>query len=711
MSFLDKLFTSGIAKEIATPTTTIDVSSSEPALNKTLKVTSTSPLRATWESAGGGPKTASVLGVADATVAAALDTQYLVGASGITLTLPDFALADCGRSVVIITSSASIVLTAPPSGAISLGQNEPPTTAAAGGAITLAAGGVFVLRCFFSVDLPQPYYLVEGRRIPTRSEQDVTVTVLSVPSDAVVTTNGDGTITLSANPSGITRLVYDADTQDLSNFNPAAVSGQGYTCVFPWGGNTGKGTIIRDLSATDWQIDGIPSDVQSTGLLGSSKAQFTPLHGLVYKGRSWETNETTTGLLRLLRQPLDIYPRSGEDALLGDTSTTFRGLKHNQILIGKTNRIDGHAAEGPTYTLLVGAIQQTSDLEARMGERFSLVNESSVSYVAQVIVSSDWMSLVGPDGVTSATLNLTMDPGTYIEWQLCPGGIWRCVAYITSTPPAASLVTNDSGVAGATVKDALDTLSASLATSISSAQALTPYIVAPATPNAFDDEFNSGSPDLATRGYTVLNGSTTMTRGGDIGPWNATGPAGNTYWSTLIGSWLFVQAAPGVELDIAKTISLSAGDTYFCRTVGTYNLQAAAPGRFNEVGLYGFSAGALDNNNRVYSTVRDDPASSWLAYDVARLTAGVAGGPIGKSGYGARDIRGIRYDTGTNHNAFLMDGQTGEIRSVQLTGCPSAASLVRFGIRNSFSSGGTGVAQVWGIDFIRKKTSNAWLIP
>jgi hypothetical protein len=267
-------------------------------------------------------------------------------------------------------------------------------------------------------------------------------------------------------------------------------------------------------------------------------------------------------------------------------------------------------------------------------------------------------------------------------------------------------VTNASGVSGAKVTDALNSLNAGIVSN-----PLIPYLIAPASPNAFDDEFTSGSPDLATRGYTVLSGSTTLTRSGNIDPWNATGPAAGTYWSTLIGSWIFVQGAPGVQIDICKTISLSAGDTYFCRTVGTYNLATIAAARFCEVGFYGFAGGALDNNNRVFSTVRDDPASSWMVYDVARLTAGVGGGPTGKSGYGPRDIRGVRFNSGTTHNAFLIDGQTGEPRTAELTGTPAAATLVRFALRNAFSNSGSNTPQIWGIDFIRKKTANAWLIP
>lgn len=271
-----------------------------------------------------------------------------------------------------------------------------------------------------------------------------------------------------------------------------------------------------------------------------------------------------------------------------------------------------------------------------------------------------------------------------------------------------SKITNNSSVSGATSKDALETLQASIA----AGNALVPYIVAPATPNAFDDEFSSGSADLATRGYTVVNASgTTLTRSGDINPWDATGPAGNTYWSTIIGSWLFFQGAPGVQVSVYKTITLAAGDTYFCRMVGTYNIADTASSRFNEFGLYLPSGAALDDNNRVFSTVRDDTSTAMLIYDFARLTGGVAGGVTGRQALGGHDIRGVHFASGTTHQVFAVDAQNGQPKVQEVTGCPAAASLTRVAFRNLFTNTGGRTPQICGIDFFRKKTSDAWLIP
>jgi hypothetical protein len=279
------------------------------------------------------------------------------------------------------------------------------------------------------------------------------------------------------------------------------------------------------------------------------------------------------------------------------------------------------------------------------------------------------------------------------------------VAAVSGDYPA-SKITNDSAVTGATVKLALETLLALAGAGGN------PYLAVPASPNAFDDEFNSGSPDLSVRGYTVVNSlGTTLTRSGDIDPWNATGPAGNTYWSTLIGGWLYLQAAPGVQIDFYKTITLAAGDTYWCRMVGGYNLGTNANGRFCEFGLYGASGAALDANNRVFSTVRDDTTSTYLIYDTARITASVQGGVTGRAALGGHDIRGVRFDSGTTHSIFYMDSNNGQPKSIVVTGAPAAGTLTRVGLRNLFSTAGSAVPQIWGVDFLRKKTSNAWLIP
>lgn len=70
-----------------------------------------------------------------------------------------------------------------------------------------------------------------------------------------------------------------------------------------------------------------------------------------------------------------------------------------------------------------------------------------------------------------------------------------------------------------------------------------PYIDPPVTASPYDDEFSSGSADLAVRGWTVVDVSSgaTMTRVGNVDI-NVTSFASNTYRSTISGTWLFIQS-------------------------------------------------------------------------------------------------------------------------------------------------------------------------
>jgi hypothetical protein len=245
-----------------------------------------------------------------------------------------------------------------------------------------------------------------------------------------------------------------------------------------------------------------------------------------------------------------------------------------------------------------------------------------------------------------------------------------------------------------------------------------PYLAKPLSPNAFDDEFgDGGSPDLAVRGWTVTNSAgTTLTRpsgsSGDIRPRDTTGPVGNTYWSTICGGWIFLQAAPGVQIDIRKAITLAAGDTVAVRMGGSYNVSPAAGGRYNEAGFYAIAGGALDGNNRVYATLRDDnTASQWTLWDFARFTGGGIGSNVSRLPFGVADIRAFYFDSGTTHQIQIINTAANQVATANITGAPAAGTLTHFGMRNLFSTSGGNVAQLWAIGFVRRKTGGAWLIP
>lgn len=68
------------------------------------------------------------------------------------------------------------------------------------------------------------------------------------------------------------------------------------------------------------------------------------------------------------------------------------------------------------------------------------------------------------------------------------------------------------------------------------------YLTPPSSPGALDDEFNSGSSDLATRGWTVVNSSgTTMTRVGDVTVAYPSALTSTQYRSTLTSGGMLIQ--------------------------------------------------------------------------------------------------------------------------------------------------------------------------
>jgi hypothetical protein len=71
------------------------------------------------------------------------------------------------------------------------------------------------------------------------------------------------------------------------------------------------------------------------------------------------------------------------------------------------------------------------------------------------------------------------------------------------------------------------------------------YYATPVVPDTFDDEFKSGSSDLATRGWTVTNFSgTTMTRLGPVLPYTApNGLSSTQYRSSLTLSGMLIQCS------------------------------------------------------------------------------------------------------------------------------------------------------------------------
>lgn len=139
------------------------------------------------------------------------------------------------------------------------------------------------------------------------------------------------------------------------------------------------------------------------------------------------------------------------------------------------------------------------------------------------------------------------------------------------------------------------------------------YLDAPLSPNAFDDEFDSGSPDLATRGWTFRNMTTNtmMTRVGDIYPYEYSWKGGvsvlgaNEYRSRIQNGRLVLQLSAEVTNDYLcyKAITLpTSSDTHggvvWGRLASARAFEGSGTHGFTGVGMYADASGFPDLANR-----------------------------------------------------------------------------------------------------------------
>jgi hypothetical protein len=171
-----------------------------------------------------------------------------------------------------------------------------------------------------------------------------------------------------------------------------------------------------------------------------------------------------------------------------------------------------------------------------------------------------------------------------------------------------------------------------------------PFLMPPASPSVYDDEFFGGSPDLEARGWKFRDmaaPSVAMIRDGDIVPFYAftasqVNPiAAGHYRSTIYGSVLFLQL-PGVTaktyLLYKPTPAMSAtwpnGTVAWCRAarVGYINSLASPDGGISSELAYTTSGGTVwDDTNRIFTTTYNNSAGDNNTCDAGRVIAGTKG--------------------------------------------------------------------------------------
>ncbi|HKT94675.1 MAG TPA: hypothetical protein VJS18_21125 [Paraburkholderia sp.] len=392
-------------------------------------------------------------------------------------------------------------------------------------------------------------------------------------------------------------------------------------------------------------------------------------------------------------------------------ANTIASLTASQI--GNDSTVSGAHVRDALNTLSSSIATVSSALTALVASQVgndSTVTGAKVKDALNTLKSSIAALVTGVSSVFGRSNAVTAQNADYAAFYLNRGANDFNTFSQKPSPTGADLVLIEDQAAGGAKKYATITGCVSGASG-------NPYIDPPASPNAFDDEFSSGSPDFAVRGWTVVSGTTVQTRSGDINPWNVAGPAANTYWSTIIGSWIFVQAPIGVQLDIYKNITLANGDTYFARMGGSLSPVPGGPGRYNEVGVYAASGAGVDNNNRVYSTISEsNTTTTWITYDMFAVAAGSSAG-FSRLGFGgwSFDVRGVRFDQVRSYYPLMLNSASGGVVTAPCGAGPQSGSVgvtpSRAAMRNLFSNSGGQTPEIWAIDYFRKKTANAWLIP
>lgn len=244
-----------------------------------------------------------------------------------------------------------------------------------------------------------------------------------------------------------------------------------------------------------------------------------------------------------------------------------------------------------------------------------------------------------------------------------------------------------------------------------------PFIDPPVSAGTLDDEFDTGSADLAVRGWTVKNSAgTTMTRVGDIAPWNVGSLTAAQYNSTLIGSVLHIEFALGTDVRIYKAISWASGSgNMIWARLGQPQYRSGATTQTNYTGVSAWysSGGNTDGNNRVLAQISTVGTTAAVSLQTGRVTGGVASITSNNSAPPAPDILGIKLVSGTTSwDCFAANSQTGSL-ATDSTGTMVSTTMAFAGL-NLYPIATTGAAttnsQIFTIDFIRSASgASAWI--
>lgn len=253
-----------------------------------------------------------------------------------------------------------------------------------------------------------------------------------------------------------------------------------------------------------------------------------------------------------------------------------------------------------------------------------------------------------------------------------------------------------------------------------------PYVRPRVSPNAWDDEFDSGSADLATRGWEINNAftGTTMTRVGDIvDPSKAsTTIAVGTYRSTIIDSVLYIQCNEATPAAGSQGIFITKASTgnwkYATRIVG-----AVKGGPAHGVILTsraGPASGAnyyVNVGHIVFGSISTSTAGgySWNT-NTSRLINGASSAGTtaftSSVGYGTPDVISLDVDETTTPGTSILS--TAGIMSSQDQFVGTGGQTALSSISTAHVRAGANIGVVtWqngmiGLDYIRRYPQGTW---
>lgn len=244
------------------------------------------------------------------------------------------------------------------------------------------------------------------------------------------------------------------------------------------------------------------------------------------------------------------------------------------------------------------------------------------------------------------------------------------------------------------------------------------WLKPPSVPNAWDDEFESGSADLATRGWGISTGTTNFTRIGDIQPGNLAAVTGTQYRSTIVGSCIVIQLGVGVSCGVWKSIpALASGDKYYVRFGASNPNWESSTGNYNGLSVSYSTSGFPDGNNRYLVSQSWDTGPASMNIAVGRAVGGSYATVVIQPRVHA-DIHGwVCVDASSSTPLYCNLAYSGTMQSITTLAngasgtIPTRSSLntvyLEYGHINSASSR---QPPLFWIDFFRKKTGNDWLI-